>query len=387
MKRVWIAAAAYAAVLLALGALHYWRAPLGFDEAHFYAPAVDYFAARLPHVPLDYPMPMPPLGLLIQGSLARLGASVAMLRALTTLAAVGIVCVTAALLAERDSWRAALLVVMSGCYPPLLANAFSLKHHEIAIVLMAVAYLCAQRGRRWTAVLILAAAAIIHQAAAAMAIALALRALLRRMPREMVLYGLSLVPLAALVLYWRGAVPPAFTAAAIGRPVQGLNPRAPLGLLVMAGVWIVPLLRVPWKRALTTTAIAVPFTAVWTYATRLMDRTATINDYLAGPVATLIAASHSYAFAIAAAALLAAFGATLFTTPRNDEIDELRVWTVAAAGPVVAMSVTYELYFAPFVTIAWLILRRSIVASRSRMMVAYELLVIAAAFAFLIAKA
>jgi hypothetical protein len=387
MKRVWIAAAAYAAAVLAAGALHEWHVPLGFDEARFYAPAIDYFAVRLPHVPLDYPMPMPPLGLLVQGALQRLGAGLVILRALTTLAAIGLVCVTASLLQERDSWRSALLVVISGCYPPLLPNVFSLKHHVFAIALMALAYASAERGRRWTAVLILAAAALFHQAAAAMSLALALRALLRRAPRDAVVYATSLVPLVALVLYWRGVVPPAFRAAGIGRPLGGLNPRAPLALLVMAGVWIVPLLHASWKRALATTAIVAPFAAVCVYATRLVDRTATINDYLAGPVGTLLAAAHSYPLAIAGAALLAAFGATLFTVPRNDDVDELRIWTAASAGPLCVMSVTYELYFAPFVTIAWLVLRRSVVASRSRAVLAFEVLVILAAIAFVIAKA
>lgn len=388
MKRVWIAAAAYAAVLLALGALHYWHAPLGFDEARYYAPAIDYFGAQLPHVPLDYPLPNPPLGLLIQGALQRLGAGIVMLRALTTLAAIAIVCVTASLLAEHDSWRAALLVVMSGCYPPLLVNAFTLKHHTIAIALMAAAYLAARRGARWTAALLLAVAPLMYQAAAALAIALALRALLRRAPREMLIYATSLVPLAALVLYWHGAVPPAFNATTSGPRVNVLNLRAPLALLLLAGVWIAPLLHVPWKRRIATIAVVLPFTAVWTYATRLMDRTTSVYEYLAGPVGSLVAAVvKPYALTIAAAALLAAFGATLFTASRSEEIDEARVWSVPCVALMLAVPVTYELYFAPFITIAWLILRRGIVDSTSRSVLAYQALVIAAAFAFLIAKA
>jgi hypothetical protein len=263
-----------------------------------------------------------------------------------------------------------------------------LKHHAFAIALMALAYAAAERKRRWTAVLLLAAGTLIHQAVAAMSVALALRALLRRAPREAVIFATSLVPLAALVLYWRGAVPPAFTAAAVGRPVQGLNPRAPLALLIVAGVWIVPLLRVPWKRALTTTAVAAPFTAIWLKVSRLLDRTATINDYLAGPVGSLITSVvKPYPLMIGAGALIAAFGATLFMTRRTDEIDEVRLWCVPCVAMLLAYPVNFELYYAPFVTIAWLLLRRSIVASRSRALFAYQLLVILAAVAFLIAKA
>ena len=34
----------------------------------YYLPAAQFFAERLPHVPLDYPMPMPPFALVVQGS-------------------------------------------------------------------------------------------------------------------------------------------------------------------------------------------------------------------------------------------------------------------------------------------------------------------------------
>jgi 4-amino-4-deoxy-L-arabinose transferase-like glycosyltransferase len=79
----------YALALLIAGAAGLWRAPLTTDEAWYYDRAIRFFAGRLPHVPLDYPAPSPPLGFVLQSILFRVsGGSIAAVRALSTLAAI-----------------------------------------------------------------------------------------------------------------------------------------------------------------------------------------------------------------------------------------------------------------------------------------------------------
>src|SRR5215208_3587911 len=105
----------YAAAMIIAGVAWGWHAPLSSDEQRYYLPAAKYFAERTPNVPLNYPMPMPPFALVLQGIVWRATESVGALRLVSTLAAIGAAWVVASMMG--NSRHEALLLLMIGTHP------------------------------------------------------------------------------------------------------------------------------------------------------------------------------------------------------------------------------------------------------------------------------
>ncbi len=353
----------YAVALAVIGAMWRWRAPLTWDEQQYYEPAARYFAERLPSIPLDYPMPMPPFALVVQGIVYRLTGSVAMLRMLSTAAAIAAAAVVASLLRTTSSRAAGWLVLMFGTLPPAMVNAFTLKHHAFALLCCAGAFALWEKRRVFLVALVLAAGALTHQIAIAAIGTLVVLALLERRFRDAAIVALSALPLAALVLLWGGARPPLYDAAFPSEPhVAGLHPQQLLVLLFMAGAWIAPAVGVRVRVA----AAALPFTAIAMYATRLLQPvSASVYDRIAGPLASAIAAGVS-GNAILAAGLggaLAALGiATCVTTAVGSRM--FRIWSAMYAMAMLAVPYFFESYYALFVAVSWLLLREHLALRR-----------------------
>lgn len=344
---------AYAAAMIVAGMAWGWRAPLGWDEQVYYVPAARFFAEALPRVPLDYPMPMPPLALAMQGVVYRFTGSVAILRMLSTAAMIGAVAVFATMLG--NSRRDALLLVMFGTFPASLMNAFTLKHHTFVLLCCTGALALRQRQRVGLAAVLLCAAVLTHQIAAAMIATLFVLSLLERRKRDALVIALSALPLAALVVWWRGARPPMHGAAFPAEPVMsGLHPAQILVLLFMAGVWIAPAVGARWKLA----GVVLPAAAALVHVAGLMRSEAEVFARLAGPVSSLIsaAAAHRYVAAVIVAGALVALGAALDFDRRVD----LAVWSAMYALVMLPVPYFFESYYALFVGIAWILLRKAL---------------------------
>lgn len=337
----------YAAAMVVAGLAWGWRAPLGSDEQRYYLPAAQFFAER--GLALDYPMPMPPFALVVQGLLYRITESVAVLRGLSTLAAIA-----AAAIVARSMTAPALL--MFGTFPAALMNAFSLKHHSIVLLCCVAALALWQRQRIALAALALAIGALTHQITAAMIATLVVLSLFERRYRDAAVVACSALPLAALVLVWGGARPPMHEATFTGEPsMSGLQPAQVLVLLFMAGTWIAPAVwPVRWKAA----AVALPFTAIWTHAAGLMRWSDDVYGRLAGPVTTAIAALTRQQFVAAAivAGALAALGVALYFGRHV----QLATWSATYAAVMLAVPYFFESYYALFVAVAWFLLREEI---------------------------
>jgi hypothetical protein len=332
--------------MLVAGLAWGWRAPLGWDEQKYYLPAAQWFAER--GFALDYPMPMPPLPLVVQGFVYRLTESVFVLRMLSTLFAIGATAVVASM--TRD-WR---LVLMFGAFPFALMNAFTLKHHSLVLLCCVGALALFERKRIALAALVLAVGALTHQLTGAMIGTLVVISLLERRIRDACVLAASALPLAALVLYWRGARPPMHAETFIEEPVMsGLQPVQLLVLLFVAGSWIAPAVRVRWKAAL----LALPLTAAAMHLAGLMQP-ASVYERIAGPVSSAIyAATRGYPLpAAVAAGALAALGVALYAGKRV----QLAVWSAMYGLVMVAVPYFFESYYALFVTVAWVLLRREI---------------------------
>ena len=341
----------YAAAMVVAGIAWGWRAPLSWDEQKYYLPGAKYFAERLPNVPLDYPMPMPPFALVVQGIVWRATESVAMLRVLSTAAAIGAAWVIALMLGNAR--KEALLLLMIATHPAALMNAFTLKHHSLVLLCCVGALALWERKQVALAALVLAIGALTHQITCAMIGTLFVLSLLERRTRDAVVIALSALPLFALIAFWGGARPPMHEATFTGEPsMSGLQPAQIAVLLFMAGAWIAPGLRIRWKVA----AIALPFMAVWFYAAGLMHP-ASVYERMAGPVSSLITGvlRQPLAAAIAAGAL-AALGVALYFGKHV----QLAVWSALYALVMLAVPYFFESYYALFIAVAWVLLRRNV---------------------------
>jgi hypothetical protein len=365
----------YAVTLLVAGAAWEWQAPLNWDERVYYLPAIRFFAQRLPGVALNYPMPMPPLALIVQGAVYRLSGSVAWLRMLSTLAAIGAAAVFATMLGNTK--RDALLLLMCGAFPMALMNAFTLKHHSIVLLCCIGALALFERRRAGAAALLLAAAALTHQIAGAAIATLFVMSMLERRFRDAAMIAASATPLVALVLFWRGVRPPMYAATFTQEPVvTGLQPAQLMVLLFMAGAWIAPAVWVRWRIA----ALAVPFAAIAVYATGLM-RPAAVFYRLAGPVSSLVAAAtgNRYLAGVIGAGALCALGAAAYAEKQT----QFRIWSATYGLAMLPVPYFFESYYALFVTMAWVMLRKSIVERP----IWFPVAAIAAGVGYVIAKA
>jgi hypothetical protein len=335
---------AYAAAMLVAGMAWGWHAELGWDEQQYYLPAAKFFAAH--GFALDYPMPMPPFALVVQGFVYRMTESVFVLRMLSTLAMIGAVAVVAAM--TRSAW----LVLMFGTFPAALMNAFSLKHHAVVLLCCVAALALWQRQRVVPASLVLMLGALTHQFTGAMIGTLVVLSLMERRVRDAAIVALSALPLATLVLYWGGARPPMHEATFTGEPaLSGVQPAQLVVLLFMTGTWIAPAVGVRWRIA----AAALPFTAFWIHAAGLM-KPASVYERLAGPVSSLIAAATSGQVLLAAIAVgaLAALGVAAL---RGREV---AIWSALYAVMMLGVPYFFESYYALFVCIGWLLLQKEI---------------------------
>jgi hypothetical protein len=368
------ACAAYAVALLAAGAAGLWRAPLTFDEVVYYEPAIRFFAVRLPHIPLDYPAPQPPLMYLVQAIVYRLsGGSIACVRALATLAAIGSVVLVAQMLRGRP--RAAIVVLMIGTFPPMLAYAFSLKQHWMTLIFLLAGYLCWQRARDAAAAMWLVCAMMTSQIAAAFVVALIVRQIITH--RRVVPYLAPVAALLALAVWWRGLQPPMYQVIGNGAQPHLLHLYWPQLLLLLfeAGIWIVMMIADRWRRVAACLVLA-PVAVYALQWSRIMivrpDPDPMYYERAAGPMLGLIrAAAGSGLASVVIAATAVSIGCALFLLRRDDD-DVAHVQTYAAAYGAVMLPVPFffESYHALFVLGSWAILGPRMAGSRSRWMLA-----------------
>lgn len=341
--------AIYVVIVVALGLLGAWTGPLTWDESRYYKPAVEYFAERFPSVPLDYPMPMPPLPLMVQGCIFRVTGSLLILRLFSSLAAIAAVAVAATVV--RASRSGVLLVVMIGSFPSILANAFTLKHYTLLLLLLVGATVQWIRGRVVFTTLLLAAACLTHQIAAALVLAFVSDALLSRRFRDSLLIASAAAPLVLLVLSWGAMRPPMYGAAFSSEPSVGSVHAAQfLVLLVVAGVWLAPGLRL---RPITA-SLLFPVAAALIHFSSLM-RDGSVYERLAGPISSAISlvGGRNYPLMVTLAGLAVACGLTI----GHERNRMIALWVLAYGGVMIFVPYFFESYYAMFVAISWTFLR------------------------------
>ena len=383
VPRATLAALAASALLLAAGAALLWRAPLGFDEARYYEPAIHFFAERLPAVPLDYPAPAPPLGFLLQGIVFRLTGSLAAVRALCTLAACGTLFVLARWLGERP--RAPWVVLSFATFPPMIAYAFSLKQHWITLLFLVCGLLAWRRERHGAAGLLRSLAASTNQLVAACALMVLLEQARRRRP--LLAYTAPLLTLGAFVLAWRGFQPPSYVVGGF-ETAPGLGhlywPQV-LVLLLEIGVWIVPALPAWWRRAVWLVP-AVPVLA-WAFVRSRIMVVETAPELFfkqaVGPVLSILRQLlGTHGLSVAAVSVLAAAGAALFTFRRDEDLEDVHVYAAATGLVMLLVPFLFESYYVFFVLGAWTILARRMAESREPSLLVARLAGIAVGLAY-----
>jgi|GEM_PF-3007812 len=377
--------ATYAGALLIAGAAGLWHAPLTFDESVYYERAIRFFAVRLPHVPLDYPAPQPPLAYLIQAIVYRLtGGSIVCVRALATLAAIGCVVLAARMLADRP--RAAIVALMIGTFPPMLAYAFSLKQHWMTVLLLLSGYVFWERGRDVAAAMWLLGAVLTSQIAVAFVLALIVRQIVMRRP--VLPYLVPLAALAGLAAWWGGLQPPVYRVAGTGAEPHLLHVYWPQLLLVLfeSGIWIVPMIADRWRRV-AASLVLVPIAMYTLQLSRIMivrpGPDPAYYEHAAGPMLGLIRAVGGTGFAsVVLASIAVSIGCGLFMFRRDAETGHVQTFAASSALVMLPVPFFFESYHALFVLGSWMILGRRMAASRSRLMLTVNLAAIAAGIAY-----
>ncbi|MFZ2491716.1 MAG: hypothetical protein WA208_09540 [Thermoanaerobaculia bacterium] len=400
-NEVWWASGIYALGVVVFGFAARWTAKLTFDEETFYAPAVAFFAERLPAIPLNYPMPFPPAGIYLQAVLWQVLPSFALLRAATSVAAIALVLVVAHLLRGQSSLRAALLVLMVGTLPTFFLSAFLLKLHALAILCNVAAFALWERRRSGWAAVALTVGMTVQQTTLATTAALTILTLLRdgRVSRQAALksafvLGLSFLPIAILFAVWGGFRPPMYAEvfqedAGIGR----LHARQLIVLLLMIGVWIAPVIG-SLRSLIRLAAASFPFALLFTHVSGVMKPGAPFMSQIAGPVSSSIEAlgGGMYGARLAGTALLVAFGmATVIVSLLDRTLDPVRLWSLAVWTSIfgcMMLTVPYyfESYYALYVIVAWLIVRWRLLSDPSRSIVVFQTLAISAGLVFVLLK-
>lgn len=362
----------YAALVSVIGLSGAWTAPLSWDESRYYLPAARFFAERFPMIPIDYPMPMPPLPLALQGALFSVTGSVAALRIVSSIAAIGFVALFASI-AGSHRW-AAVAALALGCFPVALSNAFTMKHHTLLLLLMMAGLAQWNRGRVQSAAVLLGAAVLTHQIAAALIGTLVIAVLRERKFRDAMILSLSVVPLAVLFVAWRGARPPMYDLAFANEPRVGLHPSQILVLLVMAGVWLAPTVSLRPRVALAASILILPLMHV---SGLLQD--GTIYERLAGPVSTGLQTVDGgfYVPRLVGASLLAGLGVNAFAEFEYPA----QVWAIMYGLAMMFVPYFFESYYAAFIIVGWVFLHRRLAAR-----VGFPVAVILAGLAYLLLK-
>jgi hypothetical protein len=362
----------YAGALIALGLWRGWAAPLSWDEQKYYLPAIEYMAARLPSIPLDYPMPMPPFGLVLQAIVYRLTESVMVLRILSTAAMIAVVAIASRLMhAEKP-----FILVMIGCFPAALLNAFTLKHHSLTLLLCMGALLLWERRRSSRAAILLSLAVLTHQIAVAMIGTLVLLTWSQKRWRDAVILATSALPLTTLMIFWGGLRPPAHHATFTSEPaITGLHAEQVLLLLFVAGAWLAPTINFKWK----TFLCALPLAYVFVTLSGVLPAE-NVYDGFAGPLSSVITALalKSSVLAAVSAAVFVAFGATVCLRRNVPFV----IWSVTYALLMLSVPYFFESYYAVYVTVGWILLRQEI-ASNGRW---FPPIAIAAGFGYAVVK-
>lgn len=365
-----LTASVYSLIVLVAGAAWVWRTPLSIDDAQYYFPAVRLFSASLPRIPLDYPMPMPPLMLAIQGALYRVTRSLAAVRALSTGFAIATVFVVARFV--RGSRRGPLVVLMIGTLPPLLPLSLTLKHYSATAFFIVLAYALFESERDVEAGLSLTAAAMTSQLALPFAIASFYQH--RKRPRAWIACGLPIAALIALALRWRGFQPPAMRVVGANlRPSPGLFfPQQLLLAAIVFGIWIVPTVERWWRHAW----IAVACTPI---AYLILKRSDAIGDgsspdplfyrRIVGPVSGMLR-STLRSGAIFPLSIAAAIGVLLFVLSSCEDVSSVRVYAGIYACAMLSVPFLFEGYYVPLVVGSWMLLARRIASSESKLVLA-----------------
>lgn len=398
---VWWAGGIYAAGVVVIGFCARWTAKLTFDEETFYAPAIAFFAERLPAVPLNYPMPFPPAGIYLQAVLWQVLPSFALLRAATSAAAIAMVLVVAHLLRGQSSLRAALLVLMVGTLPTFFLSAFLLKLHALAILCNVAAVALWERRRTGWAAVALTAGMAVQQTTAATAAMLIVLTMLRdggasrpAAIRRAFALGLSFIPIGILFALWGGFRPPMYEE--VFRENAGAGPlyaRQLVVLLLMVGVWVAPVIG-SLRSLIMLAAASFPFALLFTHVSGLMKPGAPFMIQIAGPVSSSIEAlgGQMYGARLSGAALLVAFGiATLIVSLLDRTLDPVRLWSLTVWTGIfgcmmLIVPYLFESYYALYVIVGWLIVRWRLLSDPARTIVVFQALAVVAGLGFVLLK-
>jgi hypothetical protein len=374
-----VAVIAYAVALLAIGALGGWKLPLSWDEKTYYLPAVEFFAARLPRVPLDYPFPGPPTGLVVQALVYRLsGGSIVAMRVLSTLAAIATSLVLfRGLRGRRDSLGEATYFLMICAFPVVLYNAFTLNQHTLVVAFVVTALVLWGRGtpksipRCALVALLLTAAVTTNQLAISVCVVLGADALFQGRPTgapKVASAAAAFLPMLSLIPFfvlWKGPVPPMHREFDAVRRVSlgAFNPAQLLLGLLIIGVWVAPAVGFPkssrfWSALILVGAVlALPVSVLYLAP-------ASFYNLIVGPISTSLRAiaAVSQPLAVAAGSLAAALGLLGVVRGARAWESGARVCVLAATFGIVMLFVPYlfESYYLIFVVSALVLLGEDI---------------------------
>lgn len=321
---------AYLLALLCLGSLAAWLAPLHHDESVYYLPAIERMASALstPARWLDYPLPTPPLALLLQSALSAAGATTLTLRMASTIAALATFILVARriLAVRRDDWHGAGLLLVIGSLPYFLTCAFQLRHHTLALFLFVSGFVITTRaeprreewyGATWT---LWALASLTTQFVVPLIVALILGRLRDRMRRgtslvvaagEAVAMATCLLPLALLFVHWGGFQPPAYRGQLLESEVGlRLRPGQMVNIALCLGAWVSPLASWTWARVRLLGLLWLPSLAL-VHASGVFAPGAAFDDSVVGVISTAVRRLAPGPMTLPVIATLVASGASM----------------------------------------------------------------------------
>lgn len=373
----------YALGMLAAGAIRLWHRPLDWDDTVHYLPAIRLFAASFPRVLLHYPMPMPPFALFVEGAIYHFSnGSVAAVRSLSTFCSIAMLVTVMWHLGRETATlgRSLLFAAFFGSATWFPAFGFSLKHYAIASFFLVAGWVFWERRMTFLAVLTFILATLTVQMAVAFVVVLLF---IERRDRRALVLLLPLAAIGCLALVWHGMQPPEFESYPGKVRWLGMYPEQVLVAAFVLGTSVVPLIDGWWRKALVCLP-AVPL-LVW-----LLDRSSILVVRATGDrlsmagsalAAVRMAVRGSYGLTVAGVAILCAVGLSLpvqaFVIRSRETLLVTLYSAVYAAMMVMFVSFFVERYYAFLVVVAWLVMSRVIVQSRSALVAAFQLAVIA----------
>lgn len=384
--------------------------PLSFDEQNYYLPAIQFFSAQLPGMPLsDYPFPAPPLGLYVYSMVYALFGEVAVyVRGASLAVFVGSSLFAARILQrEHGGTAAGAFFIALMCLPPVMQHGFTLRIHMMVFFLLLAATMYAphpkrQQSRAHSAALggVLSCAVLMHQFALAYVGTLMLLEIVRLCrPHQQEASGFTLLALAlplclmtALVLLWGGATPPSYSEVAFGEYNPGgggvfaIRFKQLLTLLLTFGVFIAPLLLQHRREVFYVLVVALPVTVTLHYFTAFHVSSSFVSPEqfhgaIVGPITgtlRLLSADRYPLFLPLFSTVVSLGGVMLVAAAiRSANGRFVLLYAVVYAAMMSAVPSYFEHYFAMFLIVSLWELRQEIIraAQQARLKLVYLYLV------------